>query len=300
MLDVSIIIVNYNTKKLVVDAINSIHEKTLEISYEVIVVDNDSKDNSVAELQECFGDKINVIASSVNLGFGRANNKGAEVAKGRNIFLLNPDTLLTNNAIKILCNYLDANPKCGAVGGNLVDEVHKPAPSFGRMYFSAWFELNRLFLNIPLIVLYGKNTIHNYHKRPLKVKHIVGADIMIRADVYKQSGGFDPDFFMYCEETELCWRIHQMGYEFYCIPDAIIVHLEGKSFDYNEARELRRLEGRDVYYRKCHSKRHTQIANWIGLYAAGVRSLIFSIFGNKKQREIYKYRYEIFKKYNKL
>ena len=111
MVDVSIIIVSYNTAELLENCINSIVEKTQNISYEVIVVDNDSCDNSISLLYEKF-DWVKVIVSKKNLGFGRANNLGIEVASGRNILFLNSDTILINNAIKILSDFLDGN-NCG-------------------------------------------------------------------------------------------------------------------------------------------------------------------------------------------
>ena len=102
MMDISVIIVNYHSAKMVMDCINSIYSQTRGASFEIIVVDNASGDGSVELLRETFGERITVIASPENLGFGRANNLGAAQAKGKYLFLLNPDTLLVNDALGIL------------------------------------------------------------------------------------------------------------------------------------------------------------------------------------------------------
>ena len=104
-MDVSVIIVNYNTLELTKNTIESVFEKTIEVSYEIILVDNASTDGSVEFFENNYKDKIILIKNNENLGFGRANNKGIEIAKGKYIFLLNSDTLLINNAIKILFDF---------------------------------------------------------------------------------------------------------------------------------------------------------------------------------------------------
>lgn len=129
-MDVSIIIVNYQSSNLVIDCVNSIFQKTKEISYEIIIVDNASNDNSVECLTKKFGNKIKIISSKVNLGFGKANNLGERYAIGKYIFLLNPDTILVNNAIKILMYSLKKNKDIGCVGGNLYTIDMMPCPSY--------------------------------------------------------------------------------------------------------------------------------------------------------------------------
>jgi len=139
-MDVSIIIVNYNTAKLLMDAIDSVFEKTEGVTYEIIIVDNNSPSNPKDILIERYGDKIIYLGLSENIGFGRANNEAAKIAKGRNLFFLNPDTILLNNAVKILSDYLDDNPCVGCCGGNLVDRDGKPTKSFSRYFDSLLFD----------------------------------------------------------------------------------------------------------------------------------------------------------------
>ena len=211
-MDVSIIIVNTNTKAVLKQALKSIFEKTKDITFEVIVVDNSSHDGSPQMVQEEFPSVT--LVESENKGFGYANNVGAKYAKGKYLFLLNPDTIVLNNAVKILFDFIDSHPKVGICGGNLFDAAKKPAPSYQMFLPSVVGELDN-FLRIARII-YGKNRYFNHTKKPLKVKgYITGADLMISADLFLQLNGFDTDFFVYYEETELTFRVKKLGYEVY-------------------------------------------------------------------------------------
>ena len=131
-MDVSVIIVNYKTVPLILDCLESLRAKTKGITYEVIVVDNNSGDDFQERILERFPE-VQCLPLPENVGFGRANNEGLKIAKGRNIFFLNPDTLLLNNAIKILSDYLDGHPQVGACGGNLYDAEMKNHPWYGLL-----------------------------------------------------------------------------------------------------------------------------------------------------------------------
>jgi len=230
-MDVSIIIVNYNTISLLVNTVDSVFEKTEGVEYEIIVVDNNSSDNSKNILAEKYGYKITYIALSENIGFGRANNEGAKIAKGKNLFFLNPDTILLNNAVKILSDFLDSNPRVGCCGGNLFDADGRSTHSFARFFTPSIFEIfDVLFKNLPKKIIYRRNIEFNYTNKPLKVCYITGADLMIRSNIFNKLNGFDPDFFMYYEEVELEYRIRKSGCYIFNVPYAKIIHLEGKSF----------------------------------------------------------------------
>ena len=164
-----------------------------------------------------------------NIGFGRANNEGLKKAKGRNILFLNSDTLLINNAIKILLDYLDNNYRVGAVGGNLYSNQGAPLHSYRRLSPIA-FELNTMLANIPSKIFFGRNEEHNHSERPIIVNTIVGSDLMVKKMILEKLSSFDPRFFMYCEETDLCHRIRKLGYKIVSVPNSKIVHLEGASF----------------------------------------------------------------------
>ena len=133
MIDVSIIIVNYNTCELTKQCIDSVFKKTSGISFEVIVVDNDSKDDSIKVLSQ--DSRVNFIESGANLGFGRANNLGIKHSRGKYVFFLNSDTILLNNAVKMLFDFMDAHKELnvGALGTILLDGNHNRTHSYGNL-----------------------------------------------------------------------------------------------------------------------------------------------------------------------
>ena len=244
-MDVSIIIVNYKTPELVVDCIRSIREKTAGISYEIIIVDNDSKDNSLEIFSTELEEDIKVVVANENLGFGKANNLGAQHATGKYLFLLNSDTLLINNAIQILYQYIDKHSHIGVVGGNLFTPDMKASPSFAMQFddlvsakqVARW---GNIIKNIVRRVIIERIHISERHKEkirykdmfnfenvPKKVAYIFGADMLVRSDIFRQLKGFDPEFFMYAEEEELSWRITNNNFEIWNVPEARIIHYDG-------------------------------------------------------------------------
>jgi len=283
-MDVSVIIINYNTISFIVNAIDSIFEKVEGVEYEIIVVDNNSSDNSKVVLAEKYGDKIIYFGLSENIGFGRANNEAAKIAKGRNLFFLNPDTVLLNNAVKILSNFLDDNPDVGCCGGNLYDADEKPAHSFSRFSSPSIFsEINQLFLKLPEKILYGKNIFFNNTNKPLQVAYITGADLMIRKELFASFHGFDPDFFMYHEETELEYRIKKAGYKIISVPHTQIIHLEGKSFQDNLCRVKNMIISRKIFLQKTQGLIAVSIINTLFFMLIISRLLIFNILRNRNK-----------------
>lgn len=225
-MDVSIIIVNYNTRRLTADCLDRLFEKTSGVAFEAIVVDNDSRDGS--RVWFAADDRIVFIESGGNLGFGRANNLGIRVARGRHLLFLNPDTLLVNNAVKIMSGFLDAHPRAGACGGNLYRADMRPNLSFFRL-FPAAADWNFIFSSLYSRLFLRGNVSFNHTGRPWPVAFVSGADLMVKRSVLDQTGGFDEDFFLFFEEAELSWRIRRRGYRIYSVPEAKIIHLGGQS-----------------------------------------------------------------------
>lgn len=223
-MDVSIIIVNYNTALLLKNCLHSIIEKTIDLDYEIIVVDNASTDDSVVMIELNF-DKVKLIKSDENIGFGRANNKGAKYADGKYFFFLNSDTLLINNAIKILFDFMenDANLNVGACCGNLYKQDLSPNYSYS--------------LNLPSLLSIFKYRAHlrikdenfNHTNVNKDIINVIGADLFIKKKLYDLLDGFDPKFFMYVEDSEFSYRINKTKYKIVSIPNAKIIHLQGKS-----------------------------------------------------------------------
>lgn len=230
-MDVSIILVNFNTREMTMQCIDSIFEHTSKVSFEIILVDNDSHDGS----QEAFSNdkRIIFVESGSNLGFGRANNLGLNYAKGKYVFFLNTDTLLKNNAIDLFFEFAEANQnkKIGAIGCPLVGADGKPTFSCGhflkvKMIF---LTLTQHFGHVPDI--YGKNKqFLGDHDTVADVDYVSGANIFVSKDVIDKYGAFDSDFFMYYEETEMQHRWTANGYGSKLLRGPEIAHLEGGSF----------------------------------------------------------------------
>lgn len=230
-MDVSIIIVNYNTKELLRDCIQSIHNKTQNIDYEIIVVDNASSDGSLEMLNEDFPNILTINAGE-NLGFGKANNLGMSKASGKYLFLLNSDTILLNNAIKDFYDKAEflynQGHNIGALGAILLDKNGNSCHSFGP-FITPMSELKEVAAKY-LRFLKDKNLTNPPKvKGFLNVDYITGADMFVPNKVYKETGGFDPDFFMYCEEVDWQKRMQLAGYSRMIIEGPDILHLEGGS-----------------------------------------------------------------------
>lgn len=261
MLDVSVIIVNYNTLEVTAKCIDSIYEKTEKISFEVIVVDNASNDGS----KDFFGKdhRIKYIYNDENLGFGKANNLALNSAEGRNILFLNSDTLLINNAIKILSDFLDSHPRKGACGGNLFNFDMMPTHSYKKRYYSIWSELNCLLHCIPTRILKDKNDSFNNSGNPIEVAYVTGADLMVKKRVLDETGSFCPDFFMYFEDEELCRRIRNHGWKICSVPDAWIMHLEGWSSEKHSSTRKNPMyqESRKKYLEKIYGTTYRKLTD---------------------------------------
>ncbi|MBQ9722805.1 MAG: glycosyltransferase family 2 protein [Bacteroidales bacterium] len=233
-MDVSIIIVNYNTKELLRNCIQSIYNHKTQSSYEIIVVDNNSHDGSCEMIKSEFT-KVKLIESSENLGFGRANNLGLKHASGSYFFFLNSDTVLLNNAIDYFVEFCAQRKelKIGAVGSILIDSDNRNMHSYGTfitiksLLLDILYKYKGIFRKAEVL-----NDIYLHPESvssPICVEYITGADLFVPAMVVDDIGDFDPRFFMYCEEVDWQKRMCDSGYGRFIIPGPKIIHLEGAS-----------------------------------------------------------------------
>jgi GT2 family glycosyltransferase len=248
---------------LTIDAIDSIVEKTEGVSYEIIVVDNNSIDGSALELIKKFGNKIKLISNHKNIGFGRANNIAIKIAKGKYIFLLNSDTLLVNNAMKYFFDYMEKHTDNAICGGALYNLDMSQQISYGhfpslKQVFFEEFQLSKLFVkyfnkNLSVGCVLDTNNIRI-------VDYVSGADMFIRKSIIQSIGGFDADFFLYYEETELNYRINKLGYKSVILPDAKIIHLCGKSFgnDVKLSKFKIQQNSKFLFFKKAYGIKHTK------------------------------------------
>lgn len=291
--ELSIIIVNYNTKQLTCNCINSIKEKTKDLRYEIIVVDNASHDDSVSFLKQNFSDLI-ILESPENIGFGRANNLAADVAHADTLFLLNSDTIIVDNSIKVLYDYLQEHPKTGVCGGLLLNEDgsigHSSSPQLTLTHYLRSY-LPACFHKIPI-----EERVSNV----TEVGYICGADMMVRKNVFEEAGRFDSDFFLYYEESELSYRIKKKDYRIQLVPLARIIHLGGSSGTAKEELSEFILQeqwySRFLYFRKVYSSRHPYYLYVLHLLIGNAK-----IICSPARREVWKNRLrhmrKAFKKY---
>jgi GT2 family glycosyltransferase len=223
---VSIVIVNWNTRDLLIECIRSILEHATDISIEIIVVDNASADHSVQAVRKAFP-SVKLIASKANLGFAAGNNLGIAEATGEHILLLNPDTLVTDDSIERMHSFLQQHPEAGAVGCRIVNPDQTPQESYWMRFPSLGWLLLRAFYLDKVVRRFGRPSTAS--DAPFAVAHLLGACMMIPRSVLEELGGFDESYFLYLEETDLCCRIVGSGRQVYHLPSASIVHFGQQS-----------------------------------------------------------------------
>ena len=267
-MDVSVIMVNYNTREMTAAAIDSVFEKTTGVDFEVILVDNASTDGS----REQFANdsRIKYFYLEENIGFGQANNYGVKNgASGKYVFFLNTDTLLISNIIKVFFDYISSNENIGILGCNLLNASKEPAYSFSRLFPGIVSDINLLTNGLLNKFLFNRNTNFNYSRNPVKVAYISGADLFIEKQLFTEIDGFSANYFMYYEETDLCLQSRKQGKKAINLPYAAIIHLEGGSQKCINRDSLINKEKRSIVSRATFFKRnHSPIYRFIekGLY----------------------------------
>jgi N-acetylglucosaminyl-diphospho-decaprenol L-rhamnosyltransferase len=252
-IDVSVIVVSFNTVEMTRECLESVFEQTTSVSFEVIVVDNASIDGSAEMITEEFPGAT-LIASAENLGFGRANNLAAETASGRYHLLLNSDTVVLDHAIDRLVRFADDNPAAGIYGGRSVfaDGSLNPRCCWGEP--TLWSELCLglgLTALFPNTLLFNPRSLGTWQRdSEREVEIIAGSFLLMAASLWRQLGGFDPRFFMYGEDIDLCMRGRSMGHRCLFTPDAEIIHHGAGSEPVVADKMLRLLKAKAQLYRK--------------------------------------------------
>lgn len=232
--DVSVIIVNWNAGKYLEETINSLRKNTQDISYEIILIDNNSFKNDesfvyLEKLAQC--ENVTIIKSNENLGFAKANNRGMEIAKGKNILLLNPDVILHNNILKILSAYLDNNENVGMVGPKIlnVDGSFQHSCLRGQPYpKDTLYHIVGLSKKYPDKECFNKFALLHLNIDEInKCGGLSGCCMMVKKSLYDEIGGMDENFFMYEEETDWCFRATKAGKKIIYNPNAVVTHYKG-------------------------------------------------------------------------
>jgi GT2 family glycosyltransferase len=272
----SIIIVSWNTTRLLENCLASIQTNPPTSPFESWVVDNASTDDSPRMVREKFP-QVHLVENRENVGFARANNQAIQRCTGKYVLLLNPDTLVESGALQALVDFLDKHPEAGAAGarilnpdGSLQISSH-PRPTLSR-------ELWRLF-HLDNLSPYAEYPLTKWEtNQALEVDLLMGACLLLRKEVLDQVGFLDEDYFMYSEEIDLCYRIQRAGWRLFWVPQADVVHFGGQSTQQAPTEMFLNLyHGKIKYFRKHNGWSAAQIYKLILMIAALSRLVLSPI-----------------------
>lgn len=232
MMKLSVIIVNYNVETLLEQCLRSVENAMLQISGEIIVVDNASADGSIQMIRAKFPN-IRLIENSINEGFSKANNRGIKIAQGEYLLLLNPDTLVPHDCFTECIEFMHQKPSAGALGVRMIDATGRYLPESKRGLPTPWVAfckfsgLTKLFPKSKRFARYYLGHLPNDKTSPIEV--LAGAFMFLRRTALEKSGLLDESFFMYGEDIDLSYRITQCGFQNYFLPQTSILHYKGES-----------------------------------------------------------------------
>lgn len=231
MMDLSIIIVNWNSTDYLRHCLASVYRETKGISFEVIVVDNASRDDSCAELIRNEFEQVVFHCSKKNLGFAGGSNEGYELSSGKVLLFLNPDTEIQSDAFTHMVQELESAADTGAVGSRLLNSDGSVQMSCIQTYptiVNQLLDSEFLRSKFPTSRLWGMQPLF-VRASPTQVDVISGACLMAKREVFEQVGRFDDGYFMYVEDVDLCRRITSAGYVIHYLDDCEVIHHGGKS-----------------------------------------------------------------------
>lgn len=247
MPELSVLVISYNTGELTLKTLRTLVEQT-RCNCDVIVWDNASQDGSADAIEAEFGDRVRLVRSEENLGFAGANNAAAELASGRYLLLLNPDTEVLDGAVDRLLGFAEANPDAGIWGGRTVfaDGRVNPSSCWSRMtVWSLFCQAAGLSKAFSGSRVFNPEAVSAWWSEGARAVDIVsGCFFLIRRELWDRLGGFDPAFFMYGEEADLCLRAKKLGAKPMVTPDAVIVHHGGASEKVAEDKLVRLLDAK--------------------------------------------------------
>ncbi len=298
-MDLTVVIVSYNTKDLLLQSINSIVNNTKDISYEIIVVDNASNDNSVTEVLKFKRKKklnIKVLKNKRNLGFGKANNQGMRISKARYILLLNSDTLIHDDVLSKMIFWMDKNKDIGISSCALKNKDGSLQGTGG--YFPTLIRVFSWMIiqDLPFVdkIIKPFHPVHSkffnigekFYQKKRELDWLTGAFLLMRKEVFEKTGGFDEDFFMYAEDVDLCYRAKKVGFRIYYNPKWSITHYGGKSGS-SWSFVLPEFEGLRIFYKKHFPSWQYPFLRTFLKIGALIRVLLFGIFLEKEGVKTY-------------
>ena len=290
-MDLSIIIVSYNTKELLADCLKSIQKALQFISAEVFVVDNNSSDGTVSLIKKKFP-KIKLKANKQNLGFSKANNQALTLIRGKYVLILNPDTKLMSDTITKMIDFMQGNPqvtvstcKVELPNGQIDRDCRRHFPTPWRA-FCHFTGLSKIFAGSKIFDQYYFGYLPDDHEH--EIDACAGSFMMVRANAIKKVGLFDEDFFFYGEDLDWCWRFKEAGYKIMYTPITKIIHYKGaasgmKSTSAHLTKATRESKEKaiaestramELFYKKHYSNIYPFYINWLVLSSLRMLKII--------------------------
>ena len=290
-MDLSVVILNFNTCDLLRDSIKSIFESTHNIDFEVIVVDNASVDNSCEMVKTEFPN-VKLIENKKNTGFSHGNNLGIKETSGEYICLLNPDTVVKENTFEYLIKFMKENPECGISGPKIyfgdgsIQFSFRSFPSFSTALFNRASTLTKLFPKNPFSDAYLMTSTDR--DQPGEVDWLSGSCMVVNKKAIDEVGLLDENFFMYAEDVDWCYRMKQKGWKnFYC-PSGTIIHYTEQSSKQYPIKSLYERHRSMYYFYKKHYSYHIpliDIATLAGIIARFIMTSMSTLFNPGKTKK---------------
>jgi GT2 family glycosyltransferase len=283
----SVIIVNYNVKYFLEQALHSVRKAAKGMDVEVFVVDNNSVDGSCEMVKRTFPDVV-LIENKDNPGFSKANNQAIRLSKGEYVLLLNPDTVVEEDCFEKVCAFMDKTPDAGALGVKMIDGKGRFLPESKRglptpeVAFYKMFGLSAIF---PKSKRFGRYHLGFLDKKEIhKVDVLAGAFMLLRRKTLDEIGLLDEDYFMYGEDIDLSYRITKAGYFNYYFPDTTIIHYKGESTKKSSVNYvLVFYRAMIIFAQKHYSQKHAQVFSILinaAVYARACVALVFRLVSN--------------------
>jgi GT2 family glycosyltransferase len=280
-IELSIIIINWNSAGYLRECIASIYAHTAQMLFEIIVVDNASFDGAREMLRQEFPEVI-FIQSNQNVGFSKANNLAYEKSSGSALLFLNPDTVVLNSAIAMMYSHLNSSPRIGAVGSGVLNTDLSLQTHYVQAFPTI---LNQVLVSesakrmFPKSSLWGLRPILEYDGHPVDVEVIAGSCVMVKREVFEETGRFDEDYFMYSEDVALCFAIRKCGYQIHYVREASVIHHGGKSSENKEESQFSIVMPREsmvLYFTKTRGNGYARLYKCTTAIAAFCRLLLIA------------------------
>lgn len=289
LIDISVIIVEFNTAKILSDCLNSLSgqmkrlEEKKSAKVEVIVVDNASSDDSVKMVRNEFP-WVRLVVNEENIGFSRANNQAARLSKGEFLLFLNSDTLLCEKSLENLWSFWQNHENAGVVGPKLLNPDGTSQPSVG-----SFPSLGVVSLMLFWEHFFGSRMVRASFLEEKEVDWVMGAALMTKKEVWEKVGGWDEAIFMYMDEVEFCYRIKKAGWPIFFYPEAEVIHLGRASSRRGKKDPIINIYRGLVYF---YQKHRGKLARWVLHFLLKTKAILALILGNVTQNNYLKETYE--------